>query len=150
MKRSEFEPLSYFNDEQRSAAAEIYRIIEPNITNGVPLPCISDEVNIPLRTLERWKERYQKFGLPGLIRRPRSDLGSIKVDAAIQSLIENIRLNNRRISIATIHRKVSAQCNQQSLPVPSYQQVYKIVKIFLIPLLNWPIMVGNLIQKNMI
>lgn len=128
MKRSDFEPLSYFNDEQRVAAADIYKIIEPNIIGEVPLPRISDETNIPLRTLQRWKKGYQKAGLSGLIRSPRSDSGSTKVDTTVQSLIENTRLKNRRISIATIHRKVSIQCNQQGLSVPSYKQVYKIVK----------------------
>ncbi|EBF5204946.1 helix-turn-helix domain-containing protein [Listeria monocytogenes] len=107
MKRNDFEPLSCFNDEQRAAAA-IYKIIEPNIIGEVPLPRISDETIIPLRTLQRWKNRYQKYGLSGLIRNPRSDSGSTKVDTTVQSLIENTRLNNRRISIATIHRKVSA------------------------------------------
>ncbi|WP_207695925.1 hypothetical protein DOK67_0001077 [Enterococcus sp. DIV0212c] len=128
MKRSDFEPLSYFNDEQRAAAVDIYKIIEPNIIGEVPLPRISNETTIPLRTLQRWKNGYQKYGLSGLIRSPRSDSGSTKVDTTVQSLIENTRFNNRRISITTIHRKVSAQCNQQSLPVPSYKQVYRIVK----------------------
>lgn len=127
MKRSDYEPLSYFNDEQR-AAVDIYKIIEPNIIGEVSLSRISNETTIPLRTLQRWKNGYQKYGLSGLIRSPRSDSGSTKVDTTVQSLIENTRLNYRRISIVTIHRKVSAQCNQQNLPVPSYKQVYRIVK----------------------
>ncbi|MGX7172278.1 hypothetical protein ACWOB9_15675 [Enterococcus ureilyticus] len=96
--------MSYFNDEQR-AAVDIYKIIEPNIIGEIPLLRISNETTIPLRTLQCWKNGYQQYGLSYLVRSHRSDSGSTKVETTVQSLIENTRLSNRRISIATIHRK---------------------------------------------
>ncbi|MBO0441694.1 Mu transposase C-terminal domain-containing protein [Candidatus Enterococcus ikei] len=123
-----FKPLSYFTDSQRESAEKKYKIIEPNILNDHPLSLISSDTGIPLRTLYRWKEKYNTKGLKGLIRQKRSDLGEIKVENHIKSLIKNSRLSNRRISIATIHRKIISQCERQDLTAPSYQQVYKIVK----------------------
>lgn len=128
MKKNDVEPLSYFSDSQRSIAEKRYKIIEPNIIEKISLPIISEETGIPLRTLFRWKERYKEHGLSGLIRKQRLDSGNIKIEDSIRALVEHTRLSNRRISIATIHRKVISQCEQYGETGPSYQQVYKIVK----------------------
>ena len=148
MKRSDFEPLSYFNDEQRVAAADIYKIIEPNIIGEVPLPRISDETNIPLRTLQRWKKGYQKAGLSGLIRSPRSDSGSTKVDTTVQSLIENTRLKiDELVLLQFIGKSVFNVINKDCL-FQATNKSTKLLKVCQTLSLNWLIMALNLIQKN--
>lgn len=121
--------LSSYSDAKRKAAVEKFKIINPHFTDGVLLLSISQERNIPLRTLQRWKKSYQDFGLKGLIHQTRSDAEIIKIDPEVKRIIKNTVLKNKNISIATIHRKIVDECESKRLAHPSYHQVYREVKI---------------------
>jgi len=43
------------------------------LEEGVPLQRLARERGVPLRTAQRWLQRFQQHGLAGLAHRPRSD-----------------------------------------------------------------------------
>lgn len=120
--------LANFSENQRDEAERRYWIIQPNMSKGISLAAISKEHNISIRTLYRWKRNYLNFGLSGLIHAPRADSGKIRMEESVRLLVQSLRLKNRRISIATIHRNVAQQCKKNKFPIPSYYQVYKVIK----------------------
>ena len=69
----ERQTLASFSDHQREEALKKYTIIEPYLKNQQGIKEISLENEIPIRTLYRWVEHFEKNGLVGLIRRGRSD-----------------------------------------------------------------------------
>lgn len=117
--------LTNFTEEQRNEATEKYKIIEPYIKNQKELTNVSRETGIPLRTLYRWSKQYNTLGLVGLIRKNRSDNGTVRISNETQQLIEQLYLSNKKMSIATIHRKIIKEYKVDSL---SYYQVYKVIK----------------------
>lgn len=119
--------LADFSKEQRNKALEKFRMIEPFLNREQSISEISNQENIPLRTLYRWKRKYEQNGLIGLIHTTRSDQGKINVDKSVLSEIERLALKNKKISSATIHRKICSYCGEKHLPSPSYYQVYKAI-----------------------
>lgn len=117
--------LTNFPEDQRNKAMKRYELIEPYITDTEKLSVISNRSGVSLRTLYRWVEHYNQFGLVGLIRKSRSDDGVVHINNDIKQLIEQLRITNKKMSIATIHRKVMSEFKQESV---SYYQVYKIIK----------------------
>lgn len=120
--------LANFSENQRDEAERRYWIIQPNMSKGISLAAISKEHNMSIRTLYRWKRNYLNFGLSGLIHALRADSGKIRMEESVRLLVQSLRLKNRRISIATIHRNVAQQCEKNKFPIPSYYQVYKVIK----------------------
>jgi putative transposase len=117
--------LTNFSEEQRREAMRKYEIIESYINSREKLNDISDKTGIPLRTLYRWAEQYNNLGLVGLIRKSRSDNGTIRINDDIKQSIEQLYIKNKKMSIATIHRKI---INEHEIHSLSYYQVYKIIK----------------------
>lgn len=116
--------LTNFSKEQRNKAMKKYELIEPYINNIEKLSEISNKSSVPLRSLYRWVEQYNKSGLIGLIRIPRSDEGVVHINTDIKNLIEQLRIKNKKMSIATIHRKVINEFEEENI---SYYQVHKII-----------------------
>jgi transposase len=73
----------------RAHALERFYLLRPCLEDGVPLAQIAREQQVPLRTVQRWLQRYQQLGLTGLARTPRADHGSRRqVPQELEQLIE--------------------------------------------------------------
>lgn len=86
------------------------------------------EVDVPLRTAERWLERYRVGGLAGLAAKPRADRGNRRTPTDLVKLTEGLALRRPALPIAHIHRQVTALARSRGWPVPSYATVYAIVR----------------------
>lgn len=120
--------LTNHSNEQRQAAVAKYKMIKPNLDYKKSLAEVSEEHGIPLRTLQRWKKHYLEEGLIGLVHKTRSDSGKTRLDPDVISEIESLFFAHRKMSIATIHRKIHDFCSGKQFVPPSYNQVYKIIK----------------------
>ncbi|MBC1914230.1 helix-turn-helix domain-containing protein [Listeria booriae] len=126
--RTRKDVLADFSNEKRQKAMGKYLLIEPCLMQQEALADISKQQNIPLRTLQRWKKDYETDGLVGLIHQSRSDAGKIRIDESILSEIERLLLHHKKMSVATIHRKICSYCEERGNPIPSYSQVYRFIK----------------------
>ena len=63
------------SETDRSRALARFRLIRPFLEDGVPLTTSAAEHGVSLRTLRRWVRRYHAQGLPGLMRKTRTDQG---------------------------------------------------------------------------
>ena len=57
---------SELSESDRTIALSRFKIIQPFLEEGVPLPNIVATENISLSTARRWVARYRKDGLAGL------------------------------------------------------------------------------------
>lgn len=93
----------------------------------MPLTRVAQGEGIPLRTAQRWLQRYRAQGLVGLVRRPRADRGTTKFPAELIGLIEGLALQRSRPTAAAIHRRVAAVAKEHDWPIPSYATVAGVV-----------------------
>nr|WP_245154019.1 Mu transposase C-terminal domain-containing protein [Jeotgalibacillus proteolyticus] len=121
-------PLTGSSEEQRQTAMAKYQIIAPYLQSEKTLTSIADETGIAKRTLHYWVQGYDQFGLKGLIRKTRSDSGSVQLDPEVIKAIERLILKYRRNSLTSIHRMICGQCQEKGWQQPSYYQVDKISK----------------------
>jgi len=103
-------------------------LIQPYLEAGVTLRQLAQQHHIPVRTLQRWLQQYRRYGVAGLLRSPRSDLGQHTIDQTLQRLVEGLALQRPAPSIAFVHRQVAAIAVQQGWPIPSYPTVYRLVR----------------------
>lgn len=108
-------------------AAGRWQILRLHVEDQIPLAALARDTGVGLRTLERWHGRYRAEGYAGLGARRRADAGSHRLPAELVSLVEGLALSKPRPAIITVHRKVSAICEEQGWPVPSYGVVRAIV-----------------------
>jgi putative transposase len=94
----------------------------------VPLTRLAQTHGLKHRTLQRWIAEYRRSGLAGLVRRPRSDVGTRQLPADLQQLIEGLALQRPAPSAAAIHRRVAAVAQERGWPEPSYGRVAAIVR----------------------
>jgi putative transposase len=94
----------------------------------VPLPRLAHVHAIPLRTLQRWLQRYRAAGLAGLARTPRADRGQHRLVPELQRLIEGLALRTPPPTAAFVHRQVCAAAEAQGWAVPSYSTVYNVMQ----------------------
>ncbi len=83
---------------------------------------------LPLRTLQRWLQRYRAEGLAGLTRIPRADRGQHRLSPDLQRLIEGLALRIPPPTAAFVHRQVVTVANEHGWAVPSYSTVYAIIR----------------------
>ena len=107
-------------------AAERWQILRLHVEDQIPLAALARDTGVGLRTLERWHARFRTEGYTGLGTRRRADAGSHRLPAELVSLVEGLALSKPRPAIITIHRKVSAICEEQGWPVPEPTPVRKI------------------------
>jgi putative transposase len=93
----------------------------------VPLAAVARAAGVPLRTLERWAQRYRTEGLAGLARQPRADRGTRKFPAELIGLVEGLALQRPPPTAAAIHRQLLGIAAQQGWPAPSYRTVCAVV-----------------------
>ncbi len=108
-------------------AMERFRRLRPHLEDGVPLAAVAREAGLPLRTLERWIQRYRTQGLTGLARTPRADRGRHRFPADVVGLIEGLALRRPPPTAAAIHRQLLSVAARQGWPVPSYRTVCTII-----------------------
>jgi putative transposase len=103
-------------------------VLRPHLEDGVPLTRLAPIHAIPLRTLQRWLQRYRTAGLAGLARTPRADRGHHRLVPELQRFIEGLALRTPPPTAAFIHRQVCAVAEAQGWAVPSYSTVYAIMQ----------------------
>lgn len=117
--------LAAIPERERHRALEKFRAIRPFLEFAVPLPVVSSQSNIPLRTLRRWVQRYKTGGLVALARRTEH---TTKEESAMHKLIEALVLESPHRTIANIKRTLDTVAQQQNWPKTSYSSVYRIIK----------------------
>jgi hypothetical protein len=67
--------LTEIAEARQRQALEHYRLIRAHLEQDVPLARVARDAELPLRTAQRWVNRYRQFGLAGLLRSGRADNG---------------------------------------------------------------------------
>jgi putative transposase len=112
----------------REQALARWRVLRPHVEEGVPLSAAARTAEVPLRTAQRWLERYRTGGVAGLARRGRGDRGGRRLPSELVDLVEGLALRRPRPSTAFIHRQVLIVAEREGWPAPSYSAVYAIVR----------------------
>ena len=116
------------SETDRSSALARFRLIRPFLEDGIPLTTSAAEHGVSVRTLRRWVCRYHTQGLPGLMRKARTDQGQRRsLPPLLQQVIEGLALQTPRRTAAAIHREAVRICREQDWPLPSYSTVKRIV-----------------------
>lgn len=109
-------------------ALDKFKIIKPHLEEGITVQQISSAKNISIRTLNNWIKSYRTDGFSGLERKRRSDLNTRKViDEISQKMVTALALQKPKLSITTIHYKVSQEAKQRGKTPPSYGVIYNMV-----------------------
>ena len=109
-------------------ALDKYKIIKVHLEQGISLLQVSSTNSIPIRTLNNWVKSYRTNGFSGLERKQRSDFNTRKVvDEISQKMVEALALQKPKLSITTIHYKVSQHAKQRGKTPPAYGVIYDIV-----------------------
>lgn len=116
------------SEQERERALERFRLLRPHLEEGVPLTRLARAEGIPLRTAQRWLQRYRARGLVGVARRPRADRGTRRFPDALIGLIEGLALQRPRPTAAAIHRRITTVATEHGWLVPSYATVAAIVR----------------------
>ena len=119
--------LTAFSDEDRVAAMDRFRVLQPHLEIGVPLTAVAEASGHSVRTLRRWAAEYREAGLAGLVRRRRFDAGRRKLHADLAQQIEALAVQRPRLSAASIQRRIAAAAKAEGHPVPSYATVRRVM-----------------------
>lgn len=110
-------------------ALDKYKIIKVHLEQGIPLLQVSSINNIPIRTLNNWVKSYRTNGFSGLERKQRSDSNTRKaIDEISQKMVKALALQKPKLSITTIHYKISQDAKQRGKVPPTYGVIYDIVR----------------------
>jgi putative transposase len=120
--------LATFTETQRQQAMARFAVLRSHLHEGIPLSEAARTAGVPLRSVQRWLARYRSAGLVGLARAQRSDRGQRKLPVELVQVIEGMALRAPRLSIAAIHRRMTALATQHHWTPPSYGSVYGIVR----------------------
>lgn len=88
---------------------------------------IHSKTNVSIRTLRLWISKFRSNGLIGLVAKERSDKDKMQLTEENQK-IKKMYLENKSLSLATIHRKVTNWCIENKTESPSYYQTRKIIQ----------------------
>ena len=105
-----------------------YSILRPHLDDGVSLVAAAHAAEVPVRTAQRWLSRFRTDGFDGLKRRSRSDANTRRFPDKLVALVEGLALGKPRLSVAVIHRRVTAVAESRGWSVLSYGSVYSIVR----------------------
>jgi putative transposase len=120
-------PLAGVPADKREEAMRRFAVLRPHIEGGATLTHAAAAAGVPLRTAQRWLAKYQRNGLAGLIRRPRSDRGQRHVHDELITLIEGLALRRPPPTVAWIHRQALDVAYREGWPPPTYATTHSIV-----------------------
>jgi transposase len=103
-----------------------FQVLLPHLDDGVPLARAAAEADVPLRTAQRWLQRYRAGGLGGLARSPCTSAGRL-TDAPLVKVIEGMALRKPRPSLASITRRAAGIAAAQGSNPVCYSTVRAIV-----------------------
>jgi putative transposase len=122
-------PLTQLTERERAQAMERFDVVRPVLEGREQLAVIADQHQLSLRTLQRWIRRYHTEGLAGLSRRRRTDRGDHRrLPPELHQFVEGLALQHPPLTVALIHRRVSAVARQRQLKPPSYGVIYNLVR----------------------
>ena len=116
--------LAELSEEYRQMEMDRFVVLKPHLEDGVPLTQAAAAAGVPVRTAQRWLERFRVNGLVGLARTIRRDVGQSRFPAELITLIEGMGLRKPPASAATIYRRVCVAAEAMGWPSPSYAMVY--------------------------
>jgi putative transposase len=117
------------SEAQRRRAMGCYRQLRPHLEHDVPLTRVAKEAGLPLRTLQRWVSRYQRFGLAGLSRAGRADHGKRRrISDELRHLAEGLALQKPPLGPGAIYREVCRAARATEQTPPGYHTVYNVVR----------------------
>ena len=102
--------------QQRQEAMARLALLRPALEDGVPLAKVARAQAIPYRTAKYWVHQYQRRGLAGLVRQPRSDRGEEQSPDVLVQLIEGIALRRPAPSVASVYRQAARVAEDQGWP----------------------------------
>ena len=112
----------------RERALEQFYWLRPVLEEGVPLKRLARERGVPLRTAQRWLQRYRVSGLAGLSHQTRADRGRRRrLPTDLQEVIEGLALRKPAPSVASVYRRVCNLAAAHEWPRPSYATVYSVI-----------------------
>lgn len=115
--------------KQQQQAQERFRLLQPCLEEGVSMSEVARQQQVPLKTVQRWVNRYRTLGLVGLAHQTRSDRGGQRgISQECVQVIEGLALQRPDWSIATLHRLVCTIAKREHWAEPSYGQVSTIVR----------------------
>ena len=121
--------LSMLSEAAPQQAMARFQIIQPCVERGVPLPEVTRDHGVALRTARRWVQRYRAGGLVALGRSRRAGRGiPRRVPPDTAQRIEALALQTPPLSVAAIHRQVVTLAAAQGTPAPCYRTVYNIIR----------------------
>ena len=120
-------PLTALSETKRIKALSKFQSIRPFLEDGVSLPTLSKQVNVPLRTLRRRVKQYREGGLTALVSHAMTT-PCAESDPIMHQLIEGLVLKSPKITIANIKRTVNLIAEGQGWPKLSYSSVFRVVK----------------------
>ena len=121
--------INSFSEEAREEALQRFYLLRPALEEGISLTQVAQQHNLPIRTVQRWASHYQTLGLAGLVHQPRSDQGQRRnLPEKLHHLIEGLALQKPAPSTALIYRQVKEVADREGWKVPSYSQVYSVVR----------------------
>jgi len=105
-----------------------YRILEPHLTDNIPVADIARIGTVSERTIQRWLARYRSDGLAGLARTSRADRGTLHLPDHLVGLVRDLAIKRPRPPVAAIHRRVQQLAIAEGHLVPSYSAVARVVR----------------------
>jgi putative transposase len=119
--------LAELSENQRRQAMARWDVLQPCLSEGVPLTRAAAASGVPVRTARRWLAAYRAGGLAGLARAPRADRATRRFPPELVGLIEGLYLRQPAPSVAAVHRTAATVAAAQGWPIPSYTTVWDIV-----------------------
>jgi putative transposase len=96
---------------------------------GVAMSDIARKHSVTIQTIYNWRSAYKRDGLPGLLRKARSDKGESRIaDRRLIAAIQRYYLQSFRPKISWVHAMISRDCEMSGLSAPSYHFVRKVCR----------------------
>jgi putative transposase len=121
--------LTELSERQRERALERYKKLRPHLEHNVPLAGVAKEASLPLRTAQRWVNRYRRFGLVGLTRTGRADQGKRRrVPEDLCRLAEGLALERPPLGPSAIYREICRIARARGEQPPGYHTIYNVIR----------------------